>query len=138
MKTIQRKLILNYLKNTTSHPTARDIFLALSEKENSVISLATVYNTLAYMKKKGLVREIAIPSFSHKRYDANMASHAHLICTRCGAIADVHFPLHIGLPEEHRQGFYIQDSEINFYGHCLACQDKEGTSSPLIQKREKI
>lgn len=129
MKTIQRNSILNYLKSTTSHPTAKEIFTALCEKENFVISMATVYNTLKLMKKKGLVRELALPNFDFKRYDANLTPHAHLICNLCGQIGDVFFQLHAGLPEEHRQGFSIQDSEINFYGLCAGCQDKQKDSS---------
>lgn len=42
MKTTQRNTILNYLKNDTSHPTAKDIYEAVSQKENNKISFATI------------------------------------------------------------------------------------------------
>lgn len=89
--------------------------------------MATVYNTLKHMKKKGLVRELALPNFDYKRYDANLTPHAHLVCNLCGHISNVFFPLHAGLPKEHRQGFFIQESEINFYGLCPLCitEDKK-------------
>jgi Fur family transcriptional regulator, peroxide stress response regulator len=131
MKTPQRNTILAYLKDNTSHPTARDIYDALSKKE--MISMATVYNTLALMKKRGLVRELAITNFDHKKYDPNTKPHAHLICSNCGEIADLHFPLHIGIPHEHRQGFTIKDSEVNFYGLCSVCNNKD--KKPASQSR---
>jgi Fur family transcriptional regulator, peroxide stress response regulator len=123
VKTPQRKLIFNYLKDNTSHPTARNIYDVLSK--NKSISMATVYNTLAMMKKKGLVRELAISSFDQKIYDPNVKPHAHFICYNCGKIADVLFPLNIGIPDEHRQGFVIKDSETNFYGLCRSCKNKD-------------
>lgn len=68
-----------------------------------------------------LIRELAITNFNHKRYDSNVSPHIHLICSECGKIADVLFPLHVGIHDEHRRGFHIKESEINFYGRCLAC-----------------
>jgi len=65
MKTSQRKAIVNYFKNKNSHPTAREIYEAVSSK-NGMISLTTFYNTLSFMKKKGIVRELAIANFDHK------------------------------------------------------------------------
>jgi len=124
MKTPQRKTIINYLKNNTSHPTAREIYEAVSQK-NGMISLATVYNTLSLMKKKGIVRELAITNLGHKRYDPKVKQHAHLICSICGEIADIHLPLQLGVPDEHRNGFIIKDSEVNFYGVCPVCAEKE-------------
>lgn len=128
MKTPQRKIIINYLKNNTSHPTAREIYDAVSQK-NGMISLATVYNTLSLMKKKGIVRELAITNFDHKRYDPKVKPHAHLICTSCGEIADMHLPLHVGVPDEHRHGFIIKNSEFNFYGICPVCAEKHKKQS---------
>jgi Fur family transcriptional regulator, peroxide stress response regulator len=136
MKTNQRNSILNYLKKSTSHPTASDIYKALSKKDNDIISLATVYNTLSLMKKKGLVRELAIVNVDHKRYDPLVTPHAHLICSNCAKIADVKFPLHVGIPAEHRQGFDIRDSEIKFYGLCPACKSKERKQSPPRETRK--
>jgi Fur family peroxide stress response transcriptional regulator len=124
MKTPQRKTIINYLKDNTSHPTAREIYHAVSQK-NGMISLATVYNTLSLMKKNGIIRELAIANFDQKRYDPKVEAHAHLICSNCGEIVDVQLPLHIGIPDEHRQGFLIKDREINFYGLCPVCTEKD-------------
>lgn len=132
MKTPQRKTIVNYLKNNSSHPTAREIYDAVSQK-NGMISLATVYNTLFLMKKNGTVRELAVVNLDHKRYDPNVNPHAHLICSICGEITDVPFPLHVGVPDEHRKGFLIKGSEINFYGLCSVCAEKN--KKPVSKRR---
>jgi|LAHR01.1.fsa_nt_gb Fur family peroxide stress response transcriptional regulator len=134
MKTSQRKAIQNYLKNNFSHPTARNIYDALSAKGKGKISLATVYNTLALLKEKGLVREIAISNSGQKRYDANTTQHAHLICNACGKILDVDLSLHVGIPDERRKGFDIQDSEMNFYGLCSDCKsDNDKTNEKALK-----
>ncbi|MBN1663730.1 MAG: transcriptional repressor [Deltaproteobacteria bacterium] len=125
MKTPQRNSVLNYLKNNTSHPTAREIYDAISKKDDGVVSLATVYNTLSLMKKKGLVRELAITDLDYKRYDPNVSPHAHLICGDCGKIVDVRLPFTVEIPEEQKQGFDIRAGDIHFYGLCPACRNKE-------------
>jgi len=133
MKTAQRIVIRNFLKDNSSHPTAKEIYIAVTrDRKFENLSMATVYNTLEYMKKKGLVRELAVPNFDYKRYDPNTSPHAHLVCTACGAIQDVMHPLHVGIPEEHRQGFTIHDSEVSFYGICRNCApDQNGEKTEL-------
>jgi Fur family transcriptional regulator, peroxide stress response regulator len=127
MNTPQRNSILNYLKNSAIHPTAKDIYHELSGKEK--ISMATVYNALALMKRKGIVREFAISNSDRKRYDTDLTPHAHLICNNCGKITDGHFPLHLEIPDEHKQGFVAKDIEINFYGLCPRCKKKNDPTS---------
>jgi len=131
MKTVQRIAIQNFLKDCSSHPTAKEIYISITrDRKFENLSMATVYNTLEYMKKKGLVRELAVPNFDHKRYDPDTSPHAHLVCTACGAIQDVMYPLHVGIPEEHRQGFIIHRGEVNFYGICPKCApDKSGKNA---------
>lgn len=138
MKTTQRQIIYSYLKNNKSHPTARDIYEAISKKGCEKISFATVYNTLALMKKKGLVREVAIINFDQKRYDPIVTPHVHLICGNCGQISDVLLPVNVEIPDEHRQGFVIQDREVNFYGLCSVCKNKDKKTSTQHSEKKAV
>lgn len=130
-KTVQRHSIINYLKDNTSHPTANDIYQAVS-KETPLVSLATVYNTLSLMKQEGLVRELEITNQDCKRYDANVLPHAHLICQECGKIIDANLSSQSGIAEERQQSFYCQAGDVYIYGLCSSCQSKKNNSQSFL------
>ncbi len=127
-KTAQRAAIMDYLEGNTSHPSARDIHEAVSEKI-ATVSLATIYNNLIILEEEGLIREIPVPGGVGKRYDANIAPHDHLICTLCRKIIDIPAAKAVKIDPEHLQGFMVQDVSVKIYGLCPDCrkQDKDGT-----------
>ena len=63
-------------REKTFHFTINDLVKIISEKMNQKISLATVYNTVHALEKKGYLKEISIDS--HKSYfDTNTSAHHH-------------------------------------------------------------
>ena len=63
-------------REKTFHFTINDLVKMISEKMNQKISLATVYNTVHALEKKGYLKEISIDS--HKSYfDTNTSVHHH-------------------------------------------------------------
>ena len=63
-------------REKTFHFTINDLVKLLSEKMNQKISLATVYNTVHALERKGYLKEISIDS--HKSYfDTNTSTHHH-------------------------------------------------------------
>ena len=63
-------------REKTFHFTINDLVKMLSEKMNQKISLATVYNTVHALERKGYLKEISIDS--HKSYfDTNTSLHHH-------------------------------------------------------------
>ena len=65
-----------YNREKTFHFTINELVKLLSEKMNQKISLATVYNTVHALEKKGYLKEISIDS--HKSYfDTNTSAHHH-------------------------------------------------------------
>ena len=56
--TPQRLAILDCLDENTSHPSAADVFRAIT-LNFPTMSIATVYNTLETLKEKGIVRSWA-------------------------------------------------------------------------------
>ena len=63
-------------REKTFHFTINDLVKMISEKMNQKISLATVYNTVHALERKGYLKEISIDS--HKSYfDTNTSAHHH-------------------------------------------------------------
>ena len=63
-------------REKTFHFTINDLVKMISEKMNQKISLATVYNTVHALERKGYLKEISIDS--HKSYfDTNTSIHHH-------------------------------------------------------------
>ena len=70
------KQILEIINNSDEHLTAEQVYLRLKES-NSKVVLATVYNNLASLYQKGLIRKVAVAGFSD-RYDKMVVRHDHL------------------------------------------------------------
>jgi Fe2+ or Zn2+ uptake regulation protein len=83
--TNQKYIILDFLKNTKSHPSAEEVFWAVRKKLPQ-ISLGTVYRNLEIFVQKNIVREI---STTIKRFDADLNIHHHFICSHCNKIFDL-------------------------------------------------
>lgn len=122
--TSQRVLILDYLMNNLNHPSSEQIYQSL-HREVSVLSRATVYNTVNTFKEKGLIRVLDTgDEVAH--YDIELGEHAHFQCRVCQRIWNVKMPetleKEICLPE----GFISQDCQVLVKGICKDCaaQDK--------------
>ena len=76
--TKQRVKICEVLFNRdkTFHFTINDLVKKISEEQNERISLATVYNTVHALQKKGYLKEISINS-DKSYFDTNTTVHHH-------------------------------------------------------------
>ena len=76
--TKQRVKICEVLFNRdkTFHFTINDLVKKISEEQNEKISLATVYNTVHALQKKGYLKEISINS-DKSYFDTNTTVHHH-------------------------------------------------------------
>ncbi|MBQ0140919.1 MAG: peroxide-responsive transcriptional repressor PerR [Kurthia sp.] len=122
--TPQRHAILEYLIETMVHPTADDIYKALSSKFPNM-SVATVYNNLRVFKESNLVQELTYGD-NASRFDFITSKHYHTICESCGKIVDFQYP---GLDEieqftEHVTGYKVSSHRLEIYGICPECQKK--------------
>jgi Fur family peroxide stress response transcriptional regulator len=124
-RTPQRLAILDYLVGNTAHPSAEEIFRAVSKKYHSM-SFATVYNTLKTLTQSGTVRELTIDP-DRKRYDPDTTHHHHLICLTCRKIADMPGEIAVDVPRGVARDFTVIGSHVEFYGHCTACRKKRKT-----------
>ncbi len=88
------------------------------------VSTQAVYDALALFTSRGLVRRIK-PAGSSALYETRVGdNHHHLLCRRCGTIANVDCPT--GSPPclipQQTHGFLIDEAEVIYWGLCPACQ----------------
>ena len=95
------------------------------------ISRQAVYDTLAALVEKDLVRRIQ-PDGSAARYEDRVRdNHHHLICRACGVVIDVDCSVGAApcLTASDGHGFKIDEAEVTYWGHCSSCQKPAGASS---------
>ena len=85
--TPQRLAVARYVLGSTSHPTADEV-LAKARKECPTLSRATVYNTLARLSERGLLRPQTIRE-GVVVFDAHVERHHHFVDDTTGRIYDV-------------------------------------------------
>ena len=120
--TIQRQIVLNAVKELTSHPTAEDVYTCIV-KQHPNISKGTVYRNLNLLADQGELLRVRIPDGAD-RYDFRTQRHYHIRCSKCGRVFDVDMPYQEdfldSVPDTH--GFIFTDYEIVFAGLCTDCQ----------------
>ena len=120
--TSQRLIILKYLDENLSHPTADQIYTDL-KTNNPSLSKTTVYNALDILAKHGIIQAITI-SGSELHYDIAHDMHHHFYCKKCGEIIDIE----ISCPNIEKMSEYGHKvEEIHGYikGICKKCLKKE-------------
>lgn len=122
-QTPQRLAIIEYLTENKTHPTAGDVYKAVSERFPTM-SFATVYNTLEKLKEKGMLVELSIDT-GKKRFDCDLRPHHHLICIKCREIFDVFKDYNLELPKEEFDGVELVSIHVDFYGICRRCKEIE-------------
>ena len=119
----QRAMVLDYLLNTTAHPTAETVFAALKKKEPA-LSLATVYRNLNLLADMGVI--LRIGEGASDRFDADISPHDHFVCEKCGSMLDMPGKSLI-VKEDYRKintDFQIKNHSVYFYGVCGKCLKK--------------
>lgn len=115
------ELILELVNQSKDHMTAEQLFLELKKTEPKVVQ-ATVYNNLNALCKEGLVRKMSIEG-SPDRYD-KIQKHDHLLCKKCGALADMNFAdLTKSLEKQLGEGIISYDLKVLYL--CPKCRVKK-------------
>ena len=115
----QRECILNYLKSTTSHPTAEEIHQHLKQ-ELPNLSLATVYRNCNKLAEMGQLLRLDTGEKTH--FDANTCDHQHFVCTKCDRVYDMFFSLPAEVIKSNLpEGFSYKNHRLYFFGVCKKC-----------------
>jgi Fe2+ or Zn2+ uptake regulation protein len=119
--TSQRIMIHRTLCAHAQHLTAEQVLASVSEVLPGT-SLPTVYATLELLEQLGLVRRFGTGNGA-VLFDSRVEPHAHTVCRRCGAIADlVGTPLGEGpLALAREAGFAPDHAQLVIWGLCKRC-----------------
>ena len=79
---------LLYDRDNTFHFTVKDLAENLINNINEKVSLATIYNTVHALKKKGYLKEISISS-DKSYYDTNVSNHHHFFNENTNQLIDL-------------------------------------------------
>ena len=104
------------------HGTADDVTKAV-RAEIGVISRQAVYDALAVLADKGLIRRIQ-PARSPARYEDRAGdNHHHLICRACGRMVDVDCTVGAApcLTPADDSGYEVDEAEVVYWGRCPEC-----------------
>jgi Fur family ferric uptake transcriptional regulator len=119
--TAQRLAVLRAVSDGP-HSTADDIYTDV-RAEIGAISRQAVYDALAALTDKGLLRRIQ-PARSPARFENRVGdNHHHLICRTCNRMVDVDCA--VGdtpcLTAADDAGYEIDEAEVIYWGQCPEC-----------------
>jgi Fur family ferric uptake transcriptional regulator len=128
-QTDARRIILEELKDLTSHPTADEVY-DIVRKRIPRVSLGTIYRNLEILSENGKIQKLE-GGGTQRRFDGNTGTHYHLRCVVCGRVLDL--PTQ-PLKEIERAVFGLVDYEIHRYkldleGICPSCKAVQSKSS---------
>jgi len=121
--TKQRKVVLQVIHQAETHLTANEVY-DKAKQLLPAISLATVYNSLRFLKDAGYITEIAFAG-SASRFDKRVERHDHALCVKCGKLIDID----LEIPQELIQkavtlsSFKPDSIEITLRGLCPDCTE---------------
>jgi Fur family ferric uptake transcriptional regulator len=121
--TSQRKLVVDILAQAGGHLDAPEIY-ERGRRQDSRLSLSTVYRTLGALKETGIVRELHLDD-EHHHYELDAQDqHSHLVCLSCGRVIEVDSEAlaqaAVTLGEAH--GFQIASAQMELTGYCADCR----------------
>ncbi|GHV05949.1 transcriptional repressor [Campylobacterota bacterium] len=120
LKATPQRLRLLEILGERGHMTIDAIYQTL-KVEAPMLSLSTVYNNLATLCEKQIIREVSFAGASQV-YELSRGEHAHLICKHCGEILDIAADYNaikktLILPA----GTVLLEGDLIFSGACAKC-----------------
>jgi len=134
--TPERKEIIKAIVTLKKHFDAEDIYQRL-RKQNSDVSLATVYRTIPLLIESGLIVEtlhcrekILYEKIYNKRH------HDHMVCINCGKIIEFYNEDVERLQNEicQKHQFTPTEHRLGIKGYCKECKNK---LKDKIQQKEE-
>jgi len=118
--TPQRECIFDVLWGAEAHPSAEAVYVE-ARTRMPTMSLKTVYQTLNDLASMGEIQQLDLGTGA-TRFDPNVDSHHHLVCTRCGKVRDLYADYSaIEAPPAESHGFTVGSAEVVFRGLCAEC-----------------
>ena len=118
--TRQRQLVLDAVRARCDHPTAEDVYRDVHTIDEHV-SRGTVYRNLNLLAETDVITTVKAPGAM--RFDRRCDGHSHVVCRRCGSVADTPLPYDPALDEQASAltGFAVEAYSLVFEGLCPQC-----------------
>ena len=119
--TPQRRLVLDAVA-ALEHATPEQVCDRVQATAPS-LSLSTVYRTLELLEELGVICHTHLSHGAPTYHVAEHADHLHLVCRRCGAVAEAEFRHARDLVAAIRSayGFAPDLAHLSLHGLCAAC-----------------
>jgi Fur family ferric uptake transcriptional regulator len=119
--TPQRQLVLEAVTEL-GHATPEDVHAWVVERAEAV-NISTVYRTLELLEEIGLVTHAHLSHGAPTYHPAGGPQHAHVVCHRCGALAELEPADLSGLVDtiRDRTGFVADIGHLTVFGECRKC-----------------
>lgn len=128
-----RLSILAVLSQNEQPLDAEQIFSAL-KAQNAAANLSTVYRALDSLAEKKLITAMTLFGAHRMLYTFNRPTHRHyLICLGCKRMLPVEGCPLAGYEKqlERQTGFLIAAHQLDLYGHCPACLQKNSARGEM-------
>jgi Fur family ferric uptake transcriptional regulator len=121
--TPQRQLIIDAVASMRGHVSVEQVYQTVIRQFPDV-NITTVYRTLEVFEDLGVVRHTHFHDGVAQYQRTDEPPHHHMVCTRCGADAELELSLLEPLGEELRlrYGFQADLTHAAIVGLCRTCQ----------------
>lgn len=124
--TAQRRILVGIMQESPKHLDAAMLWKVARQKDPE-IDRATVYRTIALLKKLGLIDELDLMHLEGEKHyyePKTSRDHCHMACFRCGAILEYASESFEKLKAEiaRESGFQIRVVRLEVGGLCERCR----------------
>lgn len=119
----QRRLVLDILRETKGHLDADELYRKANAR-NARISLATVYRSLALLRKANLIQENRLGENQAHFEPSQGALHHRFTCLKCGRVVE----FHSSQVEQATRSFSkwekirLTEVRLELHGYCANCR----------------
>ncbi|MBK6870526.1 MAG: transcriptional repressor [Kineosporiaceae bacterium] len=123
--TTQRRLVADAVV-ALGHATPEQVCERVQQSTPG-LSLSTVYRTLELLEELGVVTHTHLTHGASTYHARGDEQHIHLVCHRCGAVAEADAALAVELAAAvlARHGFVTDLSHLSLHGLCVRCASTE-------------
>lgn len=120
--TPQRLMVLTALRHAHGHVTAAEVYEQV-RAAHPYVDISTVYRTLGALKQMRLVTETDMGGDLTYEWVRDRPHH-HLVCSTCGAVAELHHTYleRLGADLDSQFGFAADLDHFAIFGRCAACR----------------
>ncbi len=118
-----RFLVFQELSISASPMSPQEIYRCLVKKERK-IGLTSIYRCLDLFESLGIAFKIINGSSVRYKLCEVEEHHHHIVCKRCGNVAELRFCNISDWSEKVMEstGYQVTDHQLNFYGFCKECK----------------